>query len=81
MKNQFSGRRNDPQFFSEVLKCPFRKWLGEYICYLLLCLNIFQLDVLFCDLFTKKVIFDRDVLCLGMHDRILGDADGTCVVA
>ena len=37
-------------------------------------------DILFSNLFSNKMIFDRNVFCFLMHDRILGDADGTNVV-
>ena len=44
------------------------------------CPDIFQLHILFCDLFSKKVKLDWNVLGLGMHNWILGDTDGTRIV-
>ena len=63
---------NHPQFLSEILKCLPWKGLSEDVCNLLLCLNIFYLDVLFCYLFPQKVKLDGYVLCFGVHHWILG---------
>ena len=43
---------NHSQFMSEILKGPTWQRFSEDVCNLLLCLNIFQLDVPFCYLFS-----------------------------
>ena len=43
---------NHSQFLSEILKRLSWKWLSEDVCNLLLCVNIFQSDILFCDMFS-----------------------------
>ena len=47
---------------------------------MLFCPNIFQLDILLCNVFPNKVKFDWNVLGLGVRNWILGDTDGTHIV-
>ena len=61
-------RGSHPQFMSEVLECLPWQGICKDVCNLLLCLNIFQLDVFFCYLFPQKM---EDVLCFGVHYWIL----------
>ena len=63
---------NHSQFLSEILKDLPWKRLSEDVCNLFLCLNVFQFDVLFCDLFSYKVKLDGYVFCFGMHHWVLG---------
>jgi len=64
----------------EILIGIPRKRLGEDVCNLLLGRNIVQLDIFFGDLFSYKMILYGDMICLGVHDWILGDIDYTCAI-
>ena len=43
--------------------------------------NIIQLNDSVCNLFSEKMVFYWDMLSLGMKNRILGDTNGTSVIA
>jgi hypothetical protein len=60
-------RGNYPQLLFEIFECLYWQGFCKNVCNLLLYLNIFQLDVLFCYLFPQKMKFDGDMLCFGVH--------------
>ena len=71
---------NNPQLLPEVFKRVPGQWFGENISNLFLGRNILQLDFLFKHLFPEKMVLDWYVLGFWMHNRILWDADCTCVI-
>ena len=64
-------RGNYPQLLSKILECLPWQGFCKNVYNLLLCLNIFQLDVLFYYLFPQKMEFDGDMLCFGVHYWVL----------
>ena len=81
--------KDSSYFYVAYIKCKvnlpnvlvFKKWFGKYFRNLFLCANIFKLDILFGDLLSDKMIFNQNVLRIGMHHRILGDTGGAGVIA
>jgi len=68
------------QLLSEIFKSFPGQRFGENVSNLFLRRNILQFDLLFQHLFPKKVILDRYMLGLWMHDRIFWNADCTCII-
>ena len=67
--------------FSEVLKSLSWERLSKNVCNLFFCPDIFQLHIIFCDLFPKKVKLDWNVLGLGVHNWIIGDTNGRKMIS
>ena len=70
----------ESQAYGEDIKMIHEVKFSEDIRNFFFCTNILKFDILFNDLFSNKMIFDQNVFCFLMHDRILGDVDGTSVV-
>ena len=72
ISTRFDQRGKDnSQLLSEIFECFRRKRFRKYINNLFFGGNILQFNLLFKHLFTSEVILDRNVLGLGMHNKIL----------
>ena len=71
----------NPKLLAKILKCFMRQCFGKDVSNLFLCAKIFKLDIILGDRLYNEMIFDQNVLCFGMHHKILGDTDGTSVIA
>lgn len=71
----------NPKFLAKILKCLTRQWFGKDINDLFFCPNLFNFGVLLSNLFSDKVVLDRNVFCFLMHHGMLGDNYGTGVIA
>jgi hypothetical protein len=65
---------------SEVFKEFSMKQFCKYINNMLLCANILQFHILFCDLLSQEVILYWNVFCFGMNNRIFRDIYCTSIV-
>lgn len=78
--NDLMRNRKEYHLLPKLIKGSFREWLGENIHNLIFCGYIIQFNNLVGSLFFKQMVFDRDVLGLGMKDEIFSNVDCTCVV-
>ena len=57
-----------------------RKWLGEDIGQLIMCINELKHNVFLLHMISYEVMYNLNVLCPRMLNRILCEVDGACIV-
>jgi hypothetical protein len=69
-KNSFWSRNNSKSLVKICKGFPWKQFCKD-VFHLFFCAHIFNSDVLFCNMIPLKVILDWNVLCLGVHHRVL----------
>ena len=73
-------KSNDTHLLAKILKCFSWKGFCKDISNLLFCIDVFQPDIVFKDLFTEEVVFDWNMFGSWVHHRILWKTDGASIV-